>query len=108
MNSDYIENNPIKYLKNNYKSEFIICHPEIHEILEDEFRLRFLIDMRDIIENLNQKYIDLYSYSGLFKKDLFNSDWERTYDIIYSNIIKSYDINVIYNNAEKVIDILEK
>ena len=108
MNGDYIEYDPIKYLKDNYKLEDIISRPEIHAILEDDFKLRFLIDMRHIVEDLNQKYIDLYSYSGLLKKDFFNSNWERVYDIIYSNIIKSYNVNIIYDNAEKVINILEK
>lgn len=103
-----IENNPVKYLKDNYDIEYIISHPEIDDILENEFKLRFLIDMRNTIEGLNQKYMDLYGYSGLFKKDLYNSNWERCYDIIYSNIVKSYDINVIYENANKIINILEK
>jgi hypothetical protein len=108
MNDDYNENNPIKYLKDNYDIENIIQNPKIKEILEDEHKMQFLINMRSTVEGLNQKYIDLYSYSGIFKKDFFNSTWERAYDIIYSNIIKSYDINIIYNNADKVINILEK
>lgn len=108
MDNEYGDYNPIKYLKDNYDIEDIIHHPKIHEILEDEFKLRFLIDMRHTIESLNQKYIDLYGYSGLFKRDMYNNTWERAFDIIYSNIIKSYDINIIYENAERVINILEK
>jgi len=108
MNEYNIEHNPVKYLKDNYNIDYIISHPDIHDILENEFKLRFLINMRHIVESLNQKYIDLYGYSGLFKKDLYNSNWERCYDIIYSNIVKSYDINVIYENANKIINILEK
>ena len=108
MDDEYSETNPIKYLKENYDIENIIYNPKIKEILENEHKMQFLINMRRIIEDLNQKYIDLYSYSGIFKKDFFNNNWERAYDIIYSNIIKSYDVNIIYDNAEKIINILEK
>ncbi len=108
MDDDYSETNPIKYLKDNYNIETIISHPKIKEILEDEHKMQFLINMRRTIEELNQKYIDLYSYSGIFERDFFNNTWERAYDIIYSNIIKSYNINIIYENAEEVIKILEK
>lgn len=108
MEEEYIEKNPIKYLKDNYDLENIINHPKIKIMLEKEHEYQFLRNMRKIIEDLNQKYIDLYSYSGIFEKDKFNNTWERAYDIIYSNLIKQYDINLIYENAEEVIKILEK
>tara|TARA_B100001059_G_C17820611_1_gene578046 strand:+ start:2072 stop:2398 length:327 start_codon:yes stop_codon:yes gene_type:complete len=108
MDDDYSESNPIKYLKENYDIENIMHHPKIKKILKDEHKMRFLINMRRTVEDLNQKYIDLYSYSGIFKNDFLNSNWERAYDIIYSNIIISYDINIIYDNADRIINILEK
>ncbi len=96
----------LQYIKQ-YDSEELLNNEKIHNILEDNFKRNFTSDCRYIIESMKQKYIDLYNYSGLFEKDIYNSNWERLMDIIYDNVTKNYDLGIIYNDPEFFIDILE-
>lgn len=110
MNTDQFEYENItieEYLKS-YNSETLLENEKIYDILEDNFKRNFISDCRYQIEMMKQKYMNLYSHSGIFKKDLNNANWERMFNIIYDNIDKNYDLGIIYNNPKFFIDILEK
>ena len=110
MNNEYIEHysDAIDYLKKNFTMNEYINNEEIITMFNNEHSMQFNMKFREFIENLNKKYIYLYNYCGLFKHDLNNNTWERVYDIVYNNILIDFDINFIYNNANNIIDILEK
>ena len=90
-----------------YDTEELLDNEKIYNILEDNFKRNFISDCRYIIEAMKQKYINLYNHSGLFKKDIYNSNWERLMNIIYDNVTKNYDLGIIYSDPEFFIDILE-
>jgi hypothetical protein len=110
MSYDNEENydNAVDYLNKNYTINDYMSNEEIMTMHDIEHYTIYTIRFRKFIEDLNKKYIDLYNYSGLFQDDMNNSTWERVFDIVYNNISVKFDINFIYNNAEEIIDILEK
>ena len=97
----------LQYLKQ-YDINELLNNDKIYNILEDNFKRNFISDCRHIVECMKDKYITLYNYSGLFKYDLHNSNWERLMEIIYDNVSKKYDLGIVYSEPEYFIDILEK
>lgn len=95
--NDYVKLNMDKILDNE----------KIQEILEDNFKRCFASDCRGHVENIKQKYINLYLGGGIFKNDEYNSNWERLFEIIYSNVSKNYDLGMIHSDPEFFINILE-
>jgi hypothetical protein len=94
-------------IDNSYNIENLLKNDTINDILENNFKMNFTIDCRARIENMKQKYINLYLGGGIFKNDEYNVNWERLFDIIYNSINKKYDLGIIYNDLEFFINILE-
>mgnify|MGYP001244775931 CR=1 FL=1 len=109
MNNDYEENEMSieEYIKT-FTNEEILENEQIKQILEDNIKYNFATDCRGEIEYMRQKYINLYSFGGIFKRDKNNANWERLFDLIYDNIVKNYNLGIVYNNPEKFIPLLEK
>ena len=95
-----------EYIKN-YDMNLLVNDENIQEILEDNFKSNFTSKCRCEIEIIKQKYINLYSFNGIFARDKNNVNWERLFDIIYNNIEKDYDLGIVTSNPEHFIDILE-
>ena len=110
MNSDSENVNltSLEYLKLNYTIEDLLKNETIFNILDDNYKRHFTIYFRGIIEELKQKYINIYNADNIFKNDLNNCNWERLFDIIYNNTEKQYDLGMIYEDPEFFINILEK
>jgi hypothetical protein len=103
-----MDNDYLTLLKENYTKEDFLKNTVIMDILEEEHKYYFMNNFRSNIENIKQKYYNLYNYVDIFKNDKNNVNWERLYDIIYEYTSKNYNIDIIYNNPEYFIDILEK
>ena len=100
--------NATDYLYKNYTMNDIFQNKDIIDMHDREHYLLYTIRCRNFIERLNKKYIGLYNYCGIFSKDLNNITWERVFNIVYDNIHNEFDKEFINNNAEEIIDILEK
>ena len=103
--SDEEKITPIEYVKNNM--DIFLENKDIQEILEINHKLEFTSNLRAIIEKIKQRYINLYSGGGIFKNDIYNSNWERLFDIIYDNIEKKYDLGMLLEDPIFFINILE-
>lgn len=109
MNNDYEEEEiSIEEHIKTFTNEELLANDKVREILEDNFKYNFTTDCRHEIECMRQRYINLYSFGGIFKRDKNNVNWERLFDLIYNNISKSYNLGIVYNNPEKFIPLLEK
>lgn len=108
MSSDYdMDDISVHDYIKKYDMETLLENEQINNILKDNFKRNFTSDCRYQIEGIKQKYINLYSFYGIFGKDINNVNWERLFDIIYSNINKKYDLGIIHSDPGHFIDILE-
>ena len=98
----------LKYLKDNFTTEELLDNEKILEMVKLNHKINFEMDMRKTIEYIRQKYTNLYNYVGIFKNDRNNVNWERLIDIIYENIRKKYNCDIIYDEPENILNILEK
>jgi len=91
-----------------YDLDEMLKNDDICDILENNFELNFITDCRYEIENIKQKYINLYLGGGIFKNDEHNANWERLFKIIYDNVEKKYDLGMIGSDPDFFINILKK
>lgn len=90
-----------------YNLDDMLDNDNVCEILENNFESNFTLKLRQDIEDLKQKYINLYLGGGIFKHDEYNANWERLFKIIYNNVEKKYDLGMIEDDPEFFINILE-
>lgn len=100
--------NASDYLKENYDEYDFLTNTKILSILEMNRKRDFYKNIRSNVERLKQKYISLYGFTGIFKRDEYNHTWERLLDIIYYNVQEKYFFDVIYDDPQFFINILEK
>ena len=103
------ENIPaLQYLKETYSNSEIFDNEKIMNMIELNYKLNFDMDIRNNIDYIKKKYTDIYNYIDIFKNDRNNVNYERLLDIIYENINHKYNYDIIYDEPEKIIEILEK
>ena len=90
-----------------YNLEEFLDNDTVCEILENNFESNFTLILRKNIEDLKQKYINLYLGGGIFKHDENNANWERLFKIIYNNVEKKYDLGMIDDDQEFFVNILK-
>ena len=109
MQENYDEyTDALQFLKDNYTNEEILNNEKILNMVQTNHEYNFNMDMRNTIEYLKDKYTKLYDYVDIFKNDKNNVNYERLYDIIYDNITKKYNFDLVYDEPEKIMEILEK
>ena len=108
MQDNYDDINAVDYLKDNFSNVDIFGNEKIIKMIELNHVMNFNMDMDSNIEYIKDKYTKLYSYLDIFKNDKNNINNERLSEIIYNNINKKYNYDIIYDEPEKIIQILEK
>ena len=99
-NEEYLSDSSNEDLTNKFTVEDYMNNPETYAILEDEFFNKFDRNMNDIIH-------DFYKYKvsdtvdnliDVFDKDYFAKKSSDLFFIIYSHVVKDYDISIFHNN----------
>lgn len=79
--------------------------PDLLDILETEFRERFLKKTSYHLEKIYYEYHARYSYYGVLEKDSCGQFGDYFVECIYEQVVKDYDYDIILENDEYLINV---
>ena len=86
-------------VRDEYDLETLLDIKKTREVLESDSELNFDRKMLDSIRNIYEKYSEEYSEYGFLDK-IQDGGCYSLMDIIYNNIVKHYDIDIVFENKE--------
>tara|TARA_B100001559_G_scaffold307795_1_gene300338 strand:+ start:819 stop:1190 length:372 start_codon:yes stop_codon:yes gene_type:complete len=79
--------------------------PDLLDILETEFRERFLRKTSYHLEKIYYECHSRYSYYGVLEKDSCSQFGDYFVECIYEQVVKDYDYDIILENDEYLINV---
>tara|TARA_A100001011_G_C13870887_1_gene658926 strand:+ start:203 stop:661 length:459 start_codon:yes stop_codon:yes gene_type:complete len=101
-NEEYLSDSSNEDPLNLFTIEDYINNPETHAILEDEFFNKFDRNMNDVINDFYKFKVSdtVDNFIDVFDKDYFAKNSSDLFFIIYSHVVKDYDISIFNDNPD--------
>ena len=97
----------IEYIQSKINDETILKNKKILSILEEEFYMDCIVLFRHKLETLYRNYCYEYAdISNFLNLDLDGNSWEHFFDIIYENIEKNYNYDILFEKPEYYFKLL--
>ena len=101
-NEDYLSDSSNEDPLSKFTIEDFTNNPETHSILEDEFFNKFDRNMNDQIDDFYKYKVSdsVDNFIDVFDKDYFAKNSSDLFFIIYSHVVKDYDISIFIDNPD--------
>ena len=101
-NEEYFSDSSNEDPLSKFTIEDYINNPETHDILKDEFFNKFDRIMNDEINDFYKYKVSdtVDNFIDVFDKDYFAKNSSDLFFIIYSHVVKDYDISIFKDNPD--------
>lgn len=95
-------------LKEKLTVDMAMSIPKIQQILFSEHLEEFRRKQYKKLENIYKTHWYRYKFYGFLEKDEYAYSFDTFFDLIYNNITKQYDLEIIYEDEDLLLEVFEE